>query len=168
MSTKACATGASVFALGALALLLLASCASGPRYSTRYSMELPQTDRGRGCVVDCQRNQNICEGNVRAAQQNCKADARRRLHDCTKTAQSDYQGCLGQMQPYWSEATKNNVRGNCANARDSQVGRCNSDYSYTRCDTGRDCDAAYRQCFQVCGGTVRAERVCVSNCGQAR
>jgi len=167
VSTKAFSTALSVIVLG-MAALVLASCSSEPRYSTHYTMELPRTDRGRSCVVDCQRNQNLCEGNARAALRDCKADARRRLHDCTKTAQSDYQGCLGQMQPYWSEATKNNVRGNCANARDSQVGRCNSDYSYTRCDTGRDCDAAYRQCFQVCGGTVRAERVCVSNCGQAR
>lgn len=125
-------------ALIALACVCTALSACGPIYDTQYSFIPPKNSQGR-----------ICIGNCDNLQMQCRHIEDMRVSQCEQQSRLDRDLCERELRldedrsAKWYECTGIS---------------CTSDYTL--------CESQYRNCFQSCGGEVRAETRCVANCDQ--
>lgn len=117
---------------------VLALSACGPMYDTQYTLTPPKNESGRMCVFQCQTSQSQCEELESMRNERCEERAEREYQQCQWRVQ-----LRERRDPKWYECSKDS---------------CSS-------DTQR-CLTQFHRCYQACGGTVKAETVCVANCDQ--
>ena len=118
-----------------LTLLALMLCSCGPLYETRYSFTPPRDYNGRSCVISCETSRLQCKQLQQMQYNTCEQQSRLEQDRC------EFNIRLEGREPKWYE--------------------CSS--SYCSNDT-ESCESTYRNCYQLCGGSVIAEDVCVANC----
>ncbi|NQY43899.1 MAG: hypothetical protein HRT87_11215 [Legionellales bacterium] len=116
--------------------VILSGC--GPVYRTTYYYNEPPTQRGRECVVKCQKMRQKCE----------------------HWAEQSYQQCLNRRS-LERIATVAITRGDrtpaFANSYDNEC-------QFERARRFEVCLEDFNACFQLCGGVVDSIEECVSNC----
>ncbi len=117
--------------------LLLGSTGCGPMYDTRYTFVPPESQSGRTCTFQCENSK-----------MQCQQIEQMRNDTCEERARIEQQQCQWNMQ----------MQGKKEKWYDCGLSSCSE-------DTER-CESQYRSCFQMCGGTVRSETVCIANCDQ--
>lgn len=136
---------------------VVSACSTEPQYTTRYTLTPPPSAQGRTCVATCQGNQQLCISNARAEAQQCESNARQQVEDCNRNADNAYRDCVR-----YNTSAGNSHVAYCRSRHDTDRQSCSNYRPY--CNASTNCDAGYRQCFQQCGGTVQATRVCYQNC----
>ncbi len=116
------------------ASVLMFGC--GPVFRTNYTYTPPESSHGRACVYSCDTTKVNCEHLERMREENCDERARLEKERCER----DFE--LRGKKPKWSDC-----------------------WSSSSCSANLDhCHQLYVSCYQSCGGKVRSEEVCVSNC----
>lgn len=124
------------FAAGLICAVTFAGC--GPVYDTQYQFTPPENESGRTCVFQCE-----------TSKEQCQQIQEMRAESCEDRAEYEYERCVDRIyrrkgrEPKWHECSKET---------------CSADVDR--------CENTYRNCYQACGGKVRAETVCVANCDQ--
>jgi hypothetical protein len=121
------------------AMVALSTSGCGPVYRTHYSYAPPTEMAGRHCITQCDAIREMC----RATAENRAAQERA---SCRQNATLRYAACM-------ATAKESSDRNACSS----------SAYCDTRADTDH-CELDYNRCYQDCGGTVDARRICVSGC----
>lgn len=111
----------------------------GPMYDTQYTFIPPESAQGKACTYQCQNGKYQCEQIDRMQVDRCEESARREQERCK-----------------WDLA----FRGEKEHWYDCALDSCSANTE--------QCEAQYRSCFQMCGGTVNTQTVCVANCQQAQ
>jgi hypothetical protein len=97
-----------------------------------YEYIAPKTEAGKNCAMQCLNTKNVCYANMQSQTQIEHSS-------CVQQNLLNYEVCVNR--------TKN---------RD-EAKNCNPNSLY--CSTSPNyfnCDETYRQCFSICGGTVKA------------
>lgn len=126
-----------------LCLITLNACV--PYIETRYAYNPPLSAAGQRCTAICQSNAGLCSQLCEQNEESCLA---RKKED----ALSDYHDYIHKR-----ERKGKPVDLKLRNFDDSY--QC-----YTACDSR--CTASLNQCYQGCGGRVRAYEVCTAFCDQ--
>ena len=124
--------------VSAAAYLTLSSVGCGPMYETRYSFTPPKSANGRTCIFQCDNSRMQCRNFEEMHKSNCEMRGQLEEQRC----ENDIRYREGR-EPKWYECSTSS---------------CSADYDR--------CDEIYRGCYQMCGGEVRSETVCVANCDQ--
>ena len=128
-------------------LLMLAAC--GPQYETHYSYTPPQNyPESRQCLQSCEFQKQQCTLLADNSYQLCQAEARNEEYQCEADARYYYQRCINRNRDHPEQCSVQ--RPFCP--------------SQTCWRDDRRCDELYRSCYATCGGSVRSETVCTSNC----
>ncbi len=141
------------FFIAAVALLA-SGCAAidgEPRYKTKTFRTPPSTVSGQRCLNQCDSTRLQCESNQNAETDRCELDRKRQYRDCKREASAARSYCARNRAPR-CDLSYSNTLNTCQN----RIRPCRRDYS--RCRSLDD------TCFQRCGGKIRKERVCVTNC----
>ncbi len=116
--------------------LFLSGC--GPVYRTSYYYNEPETQRGRECVVKCQKMRQKCE----------------------HWAEQSYQQCLNRKsleRIATAAISRGDRQSPFANSYDNEC-------RYERNKRFEVCLEDFNACFQLCGGVVDSIEECVANC----
>ncbi len=117
--------------------LVVAMSGCGPMYETSYQLTPPKSSQGQTCVMQCENMKLQCENLAEMKKQMCEDRSAMQVERC-------------EAEIY----RKKN--------RDAKWGECSASQSCSD-DTER-CLKQYHNCYQTCGGKVKAEQVCVMNC----
>ncbi len=107
----------------------------GPVYRTQYEFQQPPTAEGQRCVFQCRNSQLQCEQIEDLRMDRCLDREERKQARCFRRMEKAGE----EIGPY-----------------DCQMDDCDANYER--------CEAAYRACYQSCGGTIKEEVVCVRGC----
>lgn len=130
-----------------LCFILLAISSCGPVYRTQYNYTSPNSWEGRQCANQCIKDKSNCRQQCNKDVQTCqsiesiKEAANIAIRQNTNKAKKD---------PYDNFSVYPNQ------------GLSKNDCSNHSCYNG--CDSDYNACFVNCGGEVKTETICVSNC----
>lgn len=120
-------------------VFLLGGC--GPVYKTTYYYNEPQSQRGRDCVIKCQKMRQRCEHWAEQAYQQCKT--RRSVERVAQTVLTP----VNSRSPFRDNHSSDFE---CSVEHSRKINVCLEDFN---------------ACFRLCGGVVDAIEECVSNCG---
>ena len=124
--------------------------ACSPVYRTDYTLTPPSSWEGKGCVQRCEDLRLQCEDMQRAANDACRDRAER-----------SYATCIDQQRFERDPETKvSKCVANCSCYKES----CSSLSNRKLDDTV--CQARFYSCFEMCGGKVQADRICVAHCSE--
>lgn len=133
----------------AVILMLLSGCS--PVYEVIYSFTPPPNEAGVLCISQCEAQKNFCKQNIDTQTWQANQDEQRKQRDCEAQAEYAYQQCL------WREKTVNQQAQVACEREDCTTSVThNADYSA--------CDSDHRDCYQRCGGQIKATRVCTAFC----
>ena len=140
-----------------LSVLMLTAC--GPYYRTFTYYDAPRTPQGESCVFQCEHKRDHCEDACEDSYDHCVDKAKLEGKSDYLDAKEDWldkrQRCKGKL--------KAQVKGeSVCNTHDEP--RKHNYINTSHCRQHCGCDDKFDRCFQLCGGHIRHERRCVSNC----
>jgi len=121
-----------------LSILLTVLLGCSPQYRTTYLYEVPSTERGRLCVINCQKMKQKCFHWSENSYQQC-------LNRDVLVNLSTQRSSVETFAPHDAHTSYR-----CEGRKSSQDENCLSDYN---------------ACYELCGGFVEAIQECVMNCG---
>lgn len=93
------------------------------------------------------------------AKQDCSKNCQKSKERCRDWARHTYEQCIQTKIDKQMSDRANNIRG-----------RTRSEYPQITCGNLSDleaiCQRDYRACYELCGGQIKTERICVAHCSQ--
>ncbi len=136
------------------------------------SKPAPRGRDDKACYEDCAERSKARVKQAQHCKQRCKSKLKARVNG-DRSAKVCREGCVNKFQ---SDRHDDAVcRQNCRNQRQTQVKKddkgCHQqephkqDFMNTsHCRKSCGCEDNFQRCFQMCGGQIRHERRCMSNC----
>ena len=171
----------STFLTTCLMALLLAGCATAPRYQTMKRLVPPEGPTAQACLNRCAQGMEKCKDTCAEKHAICTRDT---LPEATAHYEEEMKIYLADLRAYRWELERYRLdlllQGGYAYPygawgwyppfppplppvapdRDWEIKR----YIQKRCDRDCGCQSEYEACFLGCGGHIETETRCIANC----